>query len=79
MSNGTPQPFEDRVPRMSQLPIVFASTYVVLYGAAWIAIRYVDLPFLSQDLWQVYVGDLLLVFSLGVLVVGALVRAFGRK
>ena len=79
MSNGTPQPFEDRAQRMSRLPIVLASTYVVLAGAAWIASRYFDLPFLDRGSWQVYVGALLLVISLGVLGVGALVRVFGRR
>ncbi len=70
MSNGVPEPFEDRTRRPLARPVLVAITYVVLWGTGAVASIWVDFPALFEVGWALYISILLLVISLIVIVKG---------
>ena len=71
MSNGSPEPFEDRVrKRMSAVESV-SIAYVLLCGAGGTASLFVDVPFVSREnLPLLTVAGVLFIVAVGVLVRG---------
>ncbi len=68
MSNGVPEPFEDRTGRPLPLPVRFAIAYVVLWAGLQLADFLIDIPLFSGMGWAFYFSILLFVISVVVIV-----------
>ncbi len=74
MSNGAPEPFEDKGKPLGSL-IVLASAYVLLWGGAAILSPFIDVPWVDWEMgWPMWASVLGLVIAVGLIAKGAFDR-----